>query len=82
MSTTFADIGKTRLEKVLFKEKAQHPEKVCEVLKSDIQKIIANYAELEEDAIVTLQTTNDGFEFDIKVKVSRLKAFGSLPDLL
>ena len=78
----YLDIGKERLEKVLFKEKAQHPEKVCEVLKSDIKKLISNYADIEEDANVTMQTTNEGFEFDIKVRVIRLKSFGSLPDIL
>lgn len=82
MQTTYADIGKTRLEKVLFKEKANHPTKVCEVVKSDIKTLMNNYAEVDEDVNVAIDTDKDGFVFNIQVHAKRLKTFGSLPDIL
>ena len=82
MQTTFADIGKTRLEKVLFKEKANHPAKVCEVVKSDLKGLMNNYAEVDKDISVDIDTDEDGFIFNISVHASRLKTFGSLPDIL
>ena len=79
---TVADIGRTRLEKVLNKDKLKEPAKICEVLKSDIKKLAKNYCELDSDVKVVMTTEKDSFNFNVSFSASRLKTFGSLPEYM
>lgn len=81
-SLTVADVGRTRLEKVLHKDKLKEPAKICEVLKSDITKVARNYCELDGEIFVGMNTDKDNFNFCITFSARRLKTFGSLPEFM
>ncbi|MEG1751715.1 MAG: hypothetical protein RR140_01390 [Clostridia bacterium] len=79
---TIAEVGISRLEKVLVQDKTKNPNFVCQVLRSDIKQLMNNYAEVDGDIFVDVSLTETGYNFFIKCSARRLKSFGSLPERL
>ncbi|MBQ0017451.1 MAG: cell division topological specificity factor MinE [Clostridiales bacterium] len=71
-----------RLRQVLIADKHFNPERIKEVIKSDMYNVLKNYAEISpDDVFIDIELNSSGmyhFKFDAIMK--RLKIFGSLPD--
>ena len=78
MKFTIAQIGENRLKKVLIEDKQNNPEKMCEVLKSDIYNVAKCYIEQPVVTVEAKQGENDEINFDIVIKSNRIKAIGVL----
>lgn len=76
---TIADIGSKRLENVLVKDKSENPNKVAEILKSDILELLKNYMDVE-DLDVDFEVSADGYVLNVEANASRIKSFGILPN--
>ena len=77
MKFNIAQIGENRLKKVLIDDREQSPEKLCEVLKSDIKNVAKSYMENPSINIETFDE-NDDIVFLIKVSTKRIKSIGVL----
>lgn len=77
MKFSIAQIGQNRLKRVLIEDKQNNPQKLCEVLKSDIKNVADCYV---EDANIEIQAnqSEEGVVFNIKIKCARVKSFGVL----
>ncbi len=76
---TIADIGSKRLENVLVKDKSENPNKVAEILKSDILELLKNYMDVE-NLDVDFEVSTDGYVLNVEANASRIKSFGILPN--
>lgn len=74
-----SDVGDHRLVRILAGDKGQNPDKVCQLMSSDIKKLLTCYAELEGDVEVEMIEQDGQFYFEIKAKANRMKAIGILP---
>ena len=77
MKFNIAQIGENRLKKVLIDDREQSPEKLCEVLKSDIKNVAICYMENPSVSIETFDE-NDDIIFLVKVSTKRIKSIGVL----
>ena len=71
-----------RLKHVLIADKHFNPERIKQVIKSDIYHVLLNYAHIKGDDIyVDIEITQSG-SYHIKVDAisPNLKIFGALPD--
>jgi septum formation topological specificity factor MinE len=80
MFQTPAKIGVERLKKVLISDKHFNPERIQEVMKSDILTVLQNYTDVDSEQITFLIEVNPQGGYDIKVNAScsRLKILGSI----
>lgn len=71
-----------RLKYVLIADKHFNPDRIKQVIKSDIYYVLLNYAHLKSDDIfVDIEITPSGaYHFKIDAISQNLKIFGSLPD--
>ena len=77
MKFNIAQIGQNRLKKVLIEDREQSPEKLCEVLKSDITNVVKCYMENPSCDIQTLEDEED-IVFLVKISTKRIKSIGVL----
>ena len=77
MRFSIAQIGQNRLKRVLINDKQNNPQKVCEVLKSDINAVADSYLENPYIEIESHQT-DDGVVFEVIIKCTRVKSLGVL----
>lgn len=72
-----------RLSNVLISDKQFSPKQVEKVLKADVYSMLSNYCTLSpNDVSVEVAVQKDGsYKFVITASSSRLKIFGSLPDV-
>lgn len=77
MKFTIAQIGKNRLKKVLVGDKENNPEKLKDVLLSDIQNIANCYLDDVSTKVEAIQT-DDGVIFNVVIKCKRVKSIGVL----
>ena len=77
MKFSIAQIGENRLKRVLVEDKQNSPQRLCEVLKSDIMNVANCYLDESNVEIQTQQTEND-IEFVVVIKCKRVKSFGVL----
>ncbi len=77
MKVTIAQIGENRLKRVLVDDKENSPEKLCEVLSSDIKNVCDCYMD-EPKVNVVADITDDGVEFAVMIKAKRVKSIGVL----
>ena len=77
-----AQSDEERLKKVLIADKHFNPERIKQVIKSDIYNILRDYFELTSDDIfVNLDITKDGqYHLILDATSNRIKIFGALPD--
>lgn len=73
-----SDIGDNRLVRILAGDKGQNPDKICNLMASDIKKILECYIELDGDIEIEMTQNDEVFYFDIKAKASRMKCIGIL----
>lgn len=71
-----------RLKHVLIADKHFNPERIKQVIKSDIYYVLLNYAHLKgDDIFVDIEITPSGaYHFKIDAISQNLKIFGALPD--
>lgn len=77
MKFSIAQIGENRLKKVLIGDKENSPEKLKEVLLSDIQNVANCYLDDISTKIEAIQT-DDGVIFNVVIKCKRVKSIGVL----
>lgn len=77
MKFNIAQIGENRLKKVLIDDREQSPEKLCDVLKSDIKNVAKSYMENPNISIETFDE-NEDIIFLVKVSTKRIKSIGVL----
>jgi septum formation topological specificity factor MinE len=77
-----AKIGVDRLKKVLISDKHFNPERIKEVIKSDILYILKNYTDVEADDLNFEIDVNEegGYKINIDANCTRLKVLGSIPE--
>lgn len=77
MKFSIAQIGENRLKRVLVEGKQNNPQRLCEVLKSDILDVAKCYL---DEAKIEIEPTQseDGVIFNVVIKCSRVKSFGVL----
>lgn len=82
MFKTPANIGVDRLKKVLISDKHFNPEKIKEVIKSDILYILKNYTDVKsEDMNFDINVSEDGgYKISVEASAKRLKVLGSIPE--
>ncbi len=78
MKFTIAQIGENRLKRVLIEDKHNSPEKLCDVLKSDITNVAKCYMDEPIVIIDASQDENDEINFNIVIKSNRIKSIGVL----
>lgn len=71
-----------RLKHVLIADKHFNPDRIKQVIKSDIYHVLENYAHINGDNIyVDIEITPSGaYHFKIDAISQNLKIFGALPD--
>ena len=77
-----AKVGVDRLKKVLISDKHFNPERIKEVIKSDILYILKNYTDVEADDLnfeINVEN-NGGYKISIDANCTRLKFLGSIPE--
>jgi len=82
MFETPAKVGVERLKKVLISDKHFNPERIKEVIKSDILYILKNYTDVEADDLnfdINVNNTG-GYKIMLEASCSRLKFLGSIPE--
>lgn len=79
---TPAKVGVERLKKVLISDKHFNPERIEEVMKSDMLNILQNYTDVEgENLNFTIEVNPlGGYNIKVDASCSRLKFLGSIPD--
>lgn len=72
----------SRLRKVLISDKYFNPERIKQVIKSDIFYVLRNYSNINsDDLFVDIEIMADGrYNFKIDGVCDQLKIFGALPD--
>lgn len=77
-----ASLGVDRLKKVLISDKHFNPERIKEVIKSDVLYILKNYTDVEADNL-NFEINVDkegGYKIEINATCKRLKVLGSMPE--
>lgn len=71
-----------RLKRVLIADKHFNPERIKQVIKSDIASILKNYAVLDaENLFIDIEINSNGsYHFKIDAIADNIKIFGALPD--
>ncbi len=71
-----------RLKHVLIADKHFNPERIKQVIKSDIFHVMKNYARIDSDNVfIDLEISSSGqYHFKIDIVSDNLKIFGALPD--
>ena len=79
---TPAKIGIERLKKVLISDKHFNPERLKDVMKSDILAVLQNYTDITSDNLkFNIEVDQMGkYKILINADCSRLKFLGSMPD--
>lgn len=77
-----ASMDADRLKHILIADKHFDPQRLKQVIKSDIFAVLRDYMELESDKLFIDIELNSNGEYHLKVDAiaNRLKIFGSLPD--
>lgn len=78
MNLNVAEIGGKRLERVLVKDKKENPQRMCDLLKSDLRFLFENYMEINK-LDLNFNIVDSKYQIEITVNAKRLKGFGSLP---
>lgn len=68
-----------RIEEMLCEDKFADPQRVCEVLKDELQPIASNYLALNDDIRVRYRKEGENNIFFIEMKAERIKPFGFIP---
>lgn len=77
MKFSIAQIGENRLKRVLVEDKQNNPQRLCDVLKSDIKNVLDCYVENSQVEIQSYQS-EEGVTFAVTIKCTRVKSFGVL----
>ena len=77
MKFSIAQIGENRLKKVLVQDKEQNPERLKDVLRSDIQNVAVCYMD-DVSTNVDVLPSDDGVIFNVVIKCKRVKSIGVL----
>lgn len=77
MKFSIAQIGENRLKKVLIADKTQNPEKLKDILATDIQNVAICYMDDVSTNVEAMQT-DDGVIFNVLIKCKRVKSIGVL----
>ena len=68
-----------RLSALLRKDKCENPQFVCEVLKGELEPIIANYITLSSPINVRFRKFGEKLLFSVEIDAERVRAFGYIP---
>ena len=77
MKFNIAQIGKNRLKRVLIDDRDQSPQKLCEVLKSDLFNVAKCYME-EPSLDIESYEENEDVIFVVKISTKRIKSMAIL----
>ena len=69
-----------RLKQVLFNDKKENPQKIINIIKSEILYILKNYMEIKaEDVDIDIQLDENGnYKLELIGKIQRLKMISSI----
>jgi septum formation topological specificity factor MinE len=73
-------IAENRLENILQRDKVNDPQRVCEILKSEINSAIGGFLTLSHPIDVRFKKDGERIIFDVEIAVERVKSFGYLPN--
>ncbi len=76
-----AKIAQNRLENILQRDKITDPDRVCEILKGELQSVIEAYINLAQPISVRFHKEGERMLFNVEIEASRVKSFGYLPYL-
>lgn len=69
-----------RLKKLLLQDKVNTPDRLTDVLKSDIFAVMKNYMDIRsEDVKVVIDADDKGYHVIISARTNRFKQIGILP---
>lgn len=68
-----------RLSSLLHKDKCENPQFVCQVLKGELEPIIANYISLSSPINVRFRKFGEKLLFSVEIDAERIRPFGYLP---
>lgn len=68
-----------RLSALLRKDKCENPQYICEVLKGELEPIIANYITLSSPVSVRCRRFGEKLLFSVEIDAQRIKSFGFIP---
>lgn len=77
---TVAEIGNDRLLNVLVKDKNHSPNRLRNILKSEITEILKNYVELDDEVELKIDEERGRISIKIKATAIRVKEFGTILD--
>lgn len=77
---TVAEIGRDRLKNVLVKDKNHSPNRLRNILKSEITEILKNYIELDDEIELKLDEERGRLLISVRATAIRVKEFGTILD--
>jgi len=82
MSNKTGEIELSRLKSLLIHDKASTPDRLTDVLKSDLYAVLNNYMDLfSDDLKVLIDTDEKGYHIIVSAHTNRFKQIGMLPKL-
>lgn len=80
MNNKAGEIELNRLKKLLMQDKVNTPDRLTDVLKSDVYSVMKNYMELRPDDIKILIDADDkGYHVIVSARTHRFRQIGMLP---
>ena len=68
-----------RLSTLLRRDKCENPQYICEVLKGELEPIIAQYISLTNPVNVRFRKFGEKLLFSVEIDAERIKPFGYIP---
>ena len=79
MNYKISQIGVNRLNSILQRDKFVDPQRVCEILKGELEPIISNYISLSTPVNVRFRRFNEKLLFSVEIDAERIRPIGYVP---
>lgn len=79
MNYQIGEASINRLSTLLRKDKCENPQYVCEILKGELEPIIANYISLSSPINVRFRKFGEKLLFSVEIDAERIRPFGYIP---
>ena len=73
-------IAENRLENILQRDTVNDPQRVCEILKGEINNAIGSFLSLSRPLEIRFRKDGERMIFSVEIEVERVKSFGYLPN--
>ena len=73
-------IAENRIENILQRDKVNDPQRVCEILKGEINNAIGSFLSLSRPLEIRFRKDGERMIFSVEIEVERVKSFGYLPN--